>query len=40
MLVTLSEITRLFKEEQSANALFPMQVTLSGITRLLKEEQS
>ena len=39
MLVTLSGITRLLKEEQSSNALFPMLVTLSGITRLLKDSQ-
>ena len=39
MLVTLSGITRLLKEEHFLNALSPMLVTLSGITRLLKEEQ-
>ena len=39
MLVTPVGITRLLKEEQPRNALFPMLVTLSGRTRLLKEEQ-
>ena len=37
MLVTLSGITRLLKEEQSSNALFPMLVTLSGIAISVKD---
>ena len=37
MLVTLSGITSLLKEEQPINAQVPMLVTLLGITRLLKE---
>ena len=40
MLVTLSGITRLLKEEQPQKASPPMLVTLSGITRLLKEVQT
>ena len=39
MLVTLSGITRLLKEEQPQNELFLMLVTQSGRTRLPKEEQ-
>ena len=39
MLVTLSGITRLRKEEQSRKALSPMLVTPTGITRLCKEVQ-
>ena len=39
MLVTLSGMAMLVKEEQPLNAQCPMRVTLSGITRLRKEEQ-
>ena len=40
MLVTLSGMAMLVKEEQSKNAHFPTLVTLLGITTLRKEVQT
>ena len=39
MLVTLSGIVTLLRDEQPENAILPMLVTLSGIVTLVRDEQ-